>query len=210
MATSFAPLLLQAMDDYGDVLAGGKIYTYEAGTTTDLATYQDLLGVTPNTNPVVLNAAGRATVRVTNGVAYKFVLTDANDEIIATYDNIVIGTASETSGQSYLVHMTFQGTPGAQGFMGGHIFTDDVLFPIDFEGADGAVQSNPGADYIISVRKNDVEVGTAVIGTGGDYTFATTSHVTVAYAVGDKLTFIAPDGVGVAADFSLVLEGEVQ
>ena len=68
MATSLAPILTQLFDDYGEVLAGGFIYTYEAGTDTPLATYTDLAGAVPNANPVELDASGRATVRVTDGV----------------------------------------------------------------------------------------------------------------------------------------------
>lgn len=210
MATSFAPILLQAFDDYGALLSGGKLYTYEAGTTTPLATYQDLNGGTANTNPVILNSAGRATVRVTNGTAYKFILKDSSDNIIVTLDNIIVGTAASASDQAYLVHMTYQGTPGAQGFMGGHLFTDAVMFPIDFDGAQGAVQTNPASTFTVSVRKNDVEVGTAAISTAGAFEFDTTSHTTVSFSAGDKLTFIGPDLVGTAEDFTISIEGVVQ
>ena len=210
MATSYAPILLQAFDDYGALLAGGKIYTYAGGTSTPLVTYQDLNGATPNANPVVLDAAGRAIVRVTNGVSYKFIVKDADDNTLETLDNIIVGTAAGASGETYLIHMTFQGTPGAQGFMGGHIFSDTVLFPIDFEGGQGAVQTNPAGSFVISVKKNDVEVGTITISTAGAYEFDTTSHVTVTFDPGDKLTFIGPDAVGTAADFTITFEGAVQ
>ncbi len=210
MATSFAPLLLQVFDDYGEILAGGTIDTYQAGTTTPLATYQDLNGATPNTNPVVLNAAGRATVRVTNGTAYKFVVKDSDGNTITTLDNIIVGVSASASAETYLVHMTFQGTPGAQGFMGGHIFTDTVLFPIDFDGAQGAVLTNPASTFTVSIKKNSAEIGTAAISTAGAFEFDTTSHVTVSFAPGDLMTFIGPDSVGTAADFTMTLEGAVQ
>lgn len=209
MATSFAPLLLQAFDDYGALLAGGKINSYEAGTTTPLATYQDLNGATPNANPVILNAAGRATVRVTNGVAYKFVLTDADDVVIVTLDNIIVGGEAVDAGEVYLVPMNYEGTPAAQGFMGGHIFNDTVDFEIDLEGAQGSVETNPGSSFVISIRKNGVEVGTATIDTSGVFEFDTTGHTTVSFSPGDKLTFIGPDSAGTAADFIMMLEGAV-
>jgi len=209
MATSFAPLLLQAFDDYGELLAGGKLYTYEGGTTTPLVTYQDLNGATPNANPVVLNSAGRATVRVTNGVSYKYVLKDADDTTIVTLDNIIVGTASSASGETFIANMTYEGTPGAQGFMGGVILLDAVTFPVDFEGGDGSVETNPGSDFVISIRKNGAEIGTATISTAGAYSLETTGHTTVAFAVGDKLSFIGPDTIGTAADFILSLEGDV-
>lgn len=82
----------QFFDDNGDPLSGGKIFTYAAGTTTPQATYTSSSGATPNTNPIILNAAGRVSgsgeIWLTDGVLYKFVLTDANDVLIATYDNL--------------------------------------------------------------------------------------------------------------------------
>ena len=81
----------QFFTNTGAVLTGGKLYTYAAGTTTPQASYTTNAGNVARTNPVVLNAAGR----VPDGgeiwilpVSYKFVLTDANDVLIATYDNI--------------------------------------------------------------------------------------------------------------------------
>lgn len=210
MATSYAPLLLQAFDDYGELLAGGKIYTYEAGTTTPLVTYQDQNGATPNANPVVLNAAGRATVRVTNGVAYKFVIKDVDDVTVVTLDNIIVGTSSNASGDTLIANMSYVGTPGAQGFMGGFIHTDAVIYPVDFEGADGFVETNPGADFVISIRKNGTQIGTATISTTGAHTFETTGHTTVSFAIGDRLTWVGPDTIGTAADFTQTLEGAVQ
>lgn len=207
MATTFVDVLLQLRDELGaDVLAGGKIQTYEAGTTTPLATYQDLAGMTANTNPVELDSSGMAVIRQTDGVAYKWVVSDADDNELWTRDNITVGTAADGSGTDYLVHMTFQGTPGAQGFMGGHIFDDSVTFPIDFEGAQGSVETNPGSEFVVSLRKNAVEIGTATIAATGEYTFATTGGTTVAFAAGDKLTFVGPDS-GSAADFCVTLPG---
>jgi hypothetical protein len=207
MATSYAPLIAQILDNYGELEAGGTIETYEAGTTTPLATYQDLSGSIPNTNPIVLDAAARAVVRVTNGVAYKFVFKTNDGVTLFTLDNIIIGTSTSASGQTLIANMTYEGTPGAQGFMGGVILLDAVTFPVDFEGGEGSVETNPGSDFVISVRKNGAEIGTATVSTTGAYTLATTGHTTVAFAVGDKLSFIGPDTVGTAADFILTLEG---
>lgn len=120
MATTFVDVLLQLRDELGaDVLAGGKIQTYEAGTTTPLATYTDLAGSSANTNPVILDSSGMAVIRQTDGVAYKWVITDADDNELWTRDNITVGTAASASGQTYLVANAFDGTPGAQQFMGG-------------------------------------------------------------------------------------------
>jgi hypothetical protein len=211
MATTFVDVLLQVRDELGaDALAGGFIQTDAAGTTTPLATYQDLAGATPNTTPVELDSAGMAIIRQTDGVAYKWRVYDADMNLLWTRDNITVGLSSSSSDQAYLVHMTFEGTPGAQGFMGMHIFSDEVLFPIDWDGAQGEVQTDPAAEFTISIKKNDVEVGTAVISTAGAYTFDTTGGTTVTFDPGDILTFIGPDSVGTAADFGMTLEGTVQ
>ena len=49
----------QFFTDSGTPLSGGLLYTYAAGTTTPQTTYTSGTGVTPNSNPIVLNSAGR-------------------------------------------------------------------------------------------------------------------------------------------------------
>jgi hypothetical protein len=80
----------QLFDNSGNVLTGGKVYTYLAGTTTLATTYTTPIGSTANSNPIVANAAGRLTNEIWFPVSgsYKFVLKDANDVLLATYDNI--------------------------------------------------------------------------------------------------------------------------
>jgi hypothetical protein len=87
----------QFFTNSGIPLAGGKLYTYAAGTTTPAVTYTSSSGATPHSNPIILNSAGRvATSEVwLSGSPYKFLLKDSNDVLIATYDNISgIGAAS--------------------------------------------------------------------------------------------------------------------
>lgn len=80
----------QFFDNSGNMLSGGKIYTYEAGTTTPLATYTSSSGNTAHTNPIILDAAGRVPGgEIWNALQlYKFVLKTSADVIIATYDNV--------------------------------------------------------------------------------------------------------------------------
>jgi len=89
--STFGGVGAQFFDNNGVILTGGKIYTYEAGTTTPLATYTSSSGNTAHTNPIVLDSAGR----VPNGgeiwnalQLYKFVLKTSNDVLLATYDNV--------------------------------------------------------------------------------------------------------------------------
>lgn len=71
----------------GAPLVGGKIYTYNAGTSTPRPTYQDAAATVPNTNPVILDARGEALVFWSG--AYKVVLKDAADVTVWTVDNVV-------------------------------------------------------------------------------------------------------------------------
>lgn len=75
----------QYLDNAGDPLAEGKLYFYESGTTTPKTTYADINNSIPNTNPVLLSAAGRQPNIFFDGVA-KVILTDNNDVQIAVRD----------------------------------------------------------------------------------------------------------------------------
>lgn len=80
----------QFFTDAGVPLAGGKLYTYAAGTTTPTATYTTNLGDVPQANPIVLDSAGRvpSEIWLTEGTTYKFVLKTSTDTTIGTWDNI--------------------------------------------------------------------------------------------------------------------------
>jgi hypothetical protein len=89
--SAFAGVGAQFFDNSGNVLTGGKIYSYAAGTTTPQPTYTTSSGNIPHSNPIILNAAGRVPggeIWILEGSNYKFVLTDSNDVLIATYDNV--------------------------------------------------------------------------------------------------------------------------
>ena len=72
-------------------LAGGKVYTYVAGTSTPLATYTDSSGSTPNANPVILDANGEAPIYLGLGLSYKINILDASGIQVPGYpvDNVI-------------------------------------------------------------------------------------------------------------------------
>jgi len=86
----------QFFDNNGIPLSGGLLYAYQAGSSTPLATYTTISGTVANANPIVLNSSGRLDneVWLTYGYFYKFVLKDASDNLLGTYDNIygIVGT----------------------------------------------------------------------------------------------------------------------
>jgi microcystin-dependent protein len=86
-----APFIKFREDDAnGFPLAGGKLYSYMAGSSTPLATYTTQALDVPNTNPTILDASGRASVYLEDGVGYKFVLHDALDNVIWSEDNVQV------------------------------------------------------------------------------------------------------------------------
>ena len=69
--------IFRAFDSNGAPLAGGKLYSFIAGTSTPKATYTDQGAGTPNANPTILDANGEAHVWLDGN--YKLRLDDAGD-----------------------------------------------------------------------------------------------------------------------------------
>jgi len=98
MAVNLSPIgnSEQFFDNNGIPLSGGLLYTYQAGSSTPLATYTDINATTANANPIVLNSSGRLDneIWLTYGYNYKFVLKTAAAVTLGTYDNIygIVGT----------------------------------------------------------------------------------------------------------------------
>ena len=130
MAVNLSPVggvAAQFFDNSGNVLTGGKLYTYLAGTTTPATTYTTSSGNTAQPNPIVFNAAGRVPdsgeIWLSDGVLYKFSLQDQYGVQIATYDNIdginsnFVSYTSQnevqtaTQGQTIFTLTTIQYTP---------------------------------------------------------------------------------------------------
>jgi hypothetical protein len=151
MAVNLSPVggaAAQFFDNSGNVLTGGKLYTYLASTTTPQPAYTTNLGNIAWSNPIILDAAGRVSgsgeIWLTDSIQYKFILRDSNDVLIATYDNLIginsnfvaftnqqeIQTA--TAGQTVFNLTTMQYQPGTNSLT---VFVD------------GVNQYGPGAQY---------------------------------------------------------------
>lgn len=92
MAVNLSPLGgagWQFFDNSGVPLAGGLLYSYEAGTTTPAPTYTTSAGTIANTNPIVLDAAGRPPSEIwLSPIAYKLVLKTSAGVLLWTMDNL--------------------------------------------------------------------------------------------------------------------------
>ena len=76
----------QFLNDIGDPLFAGQIFTYAAGTLTPKTTYQDQALTIENTNPVVANARGEVVMYGSG--TYRVILKDYFGNTIYDRDNI--------------------------------------------------------------------------------------------------------------------------
>ncbi|GAH15913.1 unnamed protein product, partial [marine sediment metagenome] len=100
----YIPVKPQYLDGDGDPYSGGKLYFYEAGTSTPLAVYKTASG-TAHASPIVLDSQGRIPdsdgIFLGSGDAYKVVLHDSSDvEIFSVDDLNDISVAAASSGSS--------------------------------------------------------------------------------------------------------------
>lgn len=89
-------ILLAGIRDTSDrVLNGGKVYSYEAGTTTSKALYsaQDKSAVA--SNPVTLDSNGKALVYADG--SYKFIITTSAGATVYTHDNLTFGLPDDST-----------------------------------------------------------------------------------------------------------------
>ena len=194
MAVNLSPIWgagAQLLDNSGNVLSGGKIYTYAAGTTTPVATYTSSSGITANSNPIILNSAGRVPYEIwlTDGISYKFVLKDSNDTLIGTYDNLVginsnfiaytaqqeIQTA--TAGQTVFNLTTMQYQPATNNLS---VFVD------------GVNQYGPGAQYAYVETDSDTVTFVSGLHDGASVKFTTASPVSSSSTDAQNVSYTPP------------------
>jgi hypothetical protein len=182
----------QFFTNSGAVLTGGKIFTYAAGTTTPQATYTTSQGNVAWTNPIVLDAAGRVPsggeIWLTDGLIYKFLLKDANDVLIATYDNIsginsnfvafvnqqeiVTATAGQTV---FNLGISYQ--PGTNSLS---VFVD------------GVNQYGPGAQYAYTETDSDTVTFTSGLHVGAEVKFTTTQQQSAGAVDAEQVSYNPP------------------
>lgn len=183
MAVNLSPLggvAAQFFNNDGVPLSGGLIYTYAAGTNTPSNTYTTGAGTIPHSNPIVLDSAGRVPtgeIWLTDGVAYKIVIKDAQNNLIGTYDNIIginsnylnysssqeIQTA--TAGQTVFNLTTMAYQPGTNSLS---VFVD------------GVNQYGPGAQYaFVETSSTSVTFASGLhVGASVKFTTAVINNIT--------------------------------
>src|ERR1035437_10309029 len=92
---AIAPLpKLRFVDNNGNSLVGGLLFTYAAGSVTKQTTFTDSTGGTPNTNPIVLDARGECNCWLDPSLPYKFTLSPANETGLFTVGRRVRATVT--------------------------------------------------------------------------------------------------------------------
>lgn len=205
----------------GVPLIGGKLYTYDAGTSTPRATYSDAAGTVPNTNPVVLDARGEATI-FWNG-AYKVVLKDASDVTIWTTDNVVSADTYSLAGIAALL-VTLLSSIGStligfiQGGAGAVLRTVQAkarerVSVLDFGADPTGVVSASTAFALASTAGQNVVIpkGTYLVSTDLTFTVPVTMEygAVITIPTGITLTFNGGFDAGVYQTFACVGTGAV-
>jgi len=149
-------------------LAGGLMYTYEAGTTTNATTYSDDVG-TPNTNPIVLNSDGECDLYLDDAITYRIILKNSagvtqfdkdrissiGNQQVQSFDNIASlrltsGTAQANSAQTLGYWSSGDGGANFYYWDGTSTATDNggtVIKPTGVSGAGRWLAVNPYAVY---------------------------------------------------------------
>jgi hypothetical protein len=110
MAKVAPPGLTQIFDNDGNPAAGFLLYTYDAGTTTPRTTWSDSAETTPNLNPIVLDANGRAQIFWRGN--YYIELRTAANVLIWSQDNFNI--PSDAVGTSVVFDNGTAATPSVR------------------------------------------------------------------------------------------------
>lgn len=173
---------LQIFDNNGDPAAGKYLFAYEAGTSTKVNTYtQADLGAL-NTNPIILDSAGRASIYLASNT-YKFILTNSTDtdpptSPIWTQDDVpalspfasnldIVGTAGESISIGDFVYLA--GSDG--GTTPGRWYKTDADQAYSSSAATivGAAISSASSGAEFSIRKNGKVTGLVGLTAGTVY-----------------------------------------
>lgn len=100
----------QFLSNTGVPLASGKVFMYVPNTTTFKNTWQDAAQVTLNTNPVILDASGRALI-YGSGIYRQLVQTSAG---VPIYDALTTSTLGASDVSFFYGNATSTGSANAQ------------------------------------------------------------------------------------------------
>lgn len=203
----------RAFTDAGGPLSGGKVYFFEAGTTTAKDTFNSYLGTSANTNPVILDSNGEADIWYTPGELYKVRVDTSADVTRWTVDNVSPGGADSLTLQqvtsianlrlltagtadNQLVEVTGYYLAGDKG--GGLFYWASTSTASDDDGTIFLPSTSPASGRWIRLFEGDVSI--RWFGAKGDFTGSSgTDDVTainkaLAYCNTNNLNALVPVG----------------
>lgn len=208
--SAFAGAGAQFFTDDNSVLSGGKIYTYQAGTAAPENTYTSVSGSTLNTNPIILDSGGRLPedLWLSEGVKYRFVLTDSNDVQIGEYDDIagvndistgtvpwsiITGTPTTVAGYGITNALTISAAAATYAPIASPTFTGTPLIPDN-----DSVSTNYAVGYreAPQVSKTDnytlvlADRGKSILMNGTSKTLTIPANASVAFPVGTVIIIV--------------------
>lgn len=187
----------------GTPAAGGKVYIYEAGTTTPKNSYTDATGAVANTNPIILDSKGEASIW-TSGL-FKLNATQSDNTQITGYpvDNLGAGQSS------YDIAGYTPGIPTASQIVLRLPMVRTVTFDVNMAGSRGSASVAATASTTYIIAQNGTSIGTMTFAIGGtNATFVAATAVTL--AIGDVLSVTGPAIVDATlANVGFILAGNI-
>ncbi len=124
---------VQFLDNNGVPLTSGVLYSYQAGTTTQQATFTDSSGTIANPNPIPFGSGARVSIWLTAGQFYKFVLCAQNDgafcspgDVLFTEDQVPGSPIVSSTGSTFTgTFISGSASPASTGIL--RLSTGDVI-----------------------------------------------------------------------------------
>jgi hypothetical protein len=162
MPAILSPSAKQQFTTDGSTLAAGyQLFTYANSTNTPQATYSDRAGLIPNTNPIVLDARGEATIYLTPGIVYRYVLKTDQGVTVWTQD----GVAAD-AGDASAVNFTQSGTGAVPRTIQNKLAEDVSALDFFTEAERNQVAAGTLADFSASIQKA-IDYAETFAATGG-------------------------------------------
>lgn len=159
----FAGVGQQFFDNDGRPLSGGRIFSYQAGTTTPAATFTTSAGNIAHPNPIVLDSAGRVPgggeIWVTSAYFYKYIVETSDGTLLNTYDNVPSVTNSVDLTSPVLTPLMF-------GAVGNGIADDTTALYAMMTAANGRTCDGLGKSYKVTPNVVIDTYATAGVGYG--------------------------------------------
>jgi len=137
-------------DASGKLLKNCKLYFYSPGTDTKITTYSDSGLVNANTNPVIANGGGRATVWLNSDADLR--IEDKDGNLIDTSENINPDDLTSSSDSGLIPNGSFETDANSDGIPDGWTNSDE-------SGATNAIDNTKQTDGVNSFKFSSTGVG---------------------------------------------------